>query len=301
MQRETVKFSLQLAAVFLAHRRSLSLFFRERYGLSYSEIAVSLALHEANAPVLLMPLTDYLMLSRKTVLTILDSLEAKRLILKKNYPADRRLMSICLTAQGKELADQALAGLNELVRDIFLVALPKEDFTRFMSGSIKSGIDALRGHPAPKAFASYGDSVIIGVDFLIYWRVLYDRWENIVRAESHLSFNSFRVAALLDESDNLSPFDIAEHLLAQRSEIAVCKTRLLSHGLIREKRDVSDGRRRILAITAKGHKLVRSMSARLDEITRKAHSHISDENRAVLNAWYYRMYSNLRAARHLTF
>jgi DNA-binding MarR family transcriptional regulator len=298
MYREAIKFSLQLVAVFLGHRRSLSRFFKESHRLTYSEATLLLALHEADAPVLLAPLTDYLILAEKTVLAILASLEDRRLITKENCSKDRRLMSIRLTEQGKGVASQALRGLDELVRSVFMATLPEQDFERFMSGSIKSGVDDLRTHPAAEAFAANSADSVIGVDFLIYWRVLYDRWEKTACAESRLSFSSFRVLALLDDSGNLSPCNIADCLSMQRSGVTLCKNQLLADGLIRVERDAADGRRQGFAITEKGRELVRSVDARLDEVTRAAHSHISDDGTAVLNAWYYRMNSNLQAMLH---
>jgi DNA-binding MarR family transcriptional regulator len=298
MYRETIRFSLQLAAVFLGHRRSLSHFFNENYRLTYSEATLLLALREVDAPVLLTPLADYLIFAKKTVLVILVSLESKQLITKENYSADKRLMSIRLTERGKDVASQTQKGLDKLVRSVFMATLPEQDFEKFMSNSIKAGVDDLRAHPAAEVFAANSTSSVIGVDFLIYWRVLYDRWEKIACAESKLSFSSFRVLALLDESDNLSSCDIADYLLIQRSGITVCKNQLLANGLIRVKRDVSDRRRQSFAITAKGRKLVRSVDAKLNEITRVAHSHISDDGTAVLNAWYYRMNSNLQSMLH---
>jgi DNA-binding MarR family transcriptional regulator len=300
MRGETVRFSLQIAAVFLEHCRLASRFFKTGYHLTYNEAALLLALFEAKGPALAAACADYLILTKKTALVILDSLEERRLVIKEDYPADRRLMTVRLTEQGGRMAKQAKSDVINFVRDVFLSTLPKQDFKRFLVGHIRSDVDTLRGHGAPEAFAPDDSDSVVTVDHIIHWRAVADTWKEIVRRDSSLSFNAFRVLVLLDEFDSLSPFDIADHLSIQRSGVTLCKSQLLAGGLIHEKPDSTDGRRVHLSITAKGSKLAHALNTKLNEVTRKAHGRLDDDGAALITAWYYRMYSNLQSTRRQT-
>jgi DNA-binding MarR family transcriptional regulator len=300
MRGETVRFSLQIAAVFLEHCRLASRFFKASYHLTYNEAALLLALFEAQGPVLAVACADYLILTKKTALVILDSLEEKRLVIKEDYPVDRRLMTVRPTEQGNRMAKQAKSDVINFVRDVFLPTLPEQDFKQFLVGHIRSDVDTLRGHGAPKVFPPDNSDNVVTVDHIIYWRAVADTWKKIVRRGGSLSFSAFRVLALLDEFDSLSPFDIADYLSIQRSGVTLCKSQLLTDGLIHEKPDSVDGRRVHLNITTKGSKLVHTLNAKLNEVTRKAHGRLDDDGAALITAWYYRMYSNLQSARRST-
>jgi MarR family transcriptional regulator, organic hydroperoxide resistance regulator len=82
-------------------------------------------LHE-NDQVTSRDLGERVMLDSATLTGILDRLEKASLVERKVHPEDRRALSVCLTAQGRELTESLIALAETANRD-FLEPLTSEE------------------------------------------------------------------------------------------------------------------------------------------------------------------------------
>lgn len=82
-------------------------------------------LHE-NDQVTSRELGERVVLDSATLTGILDRLEKVHLVERKTHPEDRRALSVCLTAQGRELTESLIA-LAETANQDFLEPLTSEE------------------------------------------------------------------------------------------------------------------------------------------------------------------------------
>lgn len=290
--KEAVLFNLQLTTVFVEHQRRYADFIREQFGLTYNEMILLLTLNGVNEPIAIRPITEYLMLERKTVLTILANLESKDLIVKQGFSKDARIVLVSINSKGNKLAQESIRSLMDLMREEFTQSLPEQEFSELTG--IRRGIDKIRGFEVAEMGVSQECQEATTVDYMLYWRTLVDSWTSIIKDRCNLAFNEYRILALTDNYDALSPGDIARLLVIESSAVSIHKASLLSQGLVQEAVDPFDSRGRIVRCSAKGTKVVRSVWTELEQITRVAHNHLSEKGIGIVNAWYLRMYSNLR-------
>ena len=71
-------------------------------------------------------LGERVMLDSATLTGILDRLEKASLVERKTHPEDRRALSVCLTAQGRQLTEDLIA-LAETANQDFLTPLTSEE------------------------------------------------------------------------------------------------------------------------------------------------------------------------------
>jgi DNA-binding MarR family transcriptional regulator len=294
---EAVFFSLQLTTVFIEHVKISTRLLKARFSLTYNEFVALFALYSAAQPVTVEALGSYLMLRRNTVLPMLLQLENKGLVIKSNAEEDSRIMLITASQDGLTLVSKAAVGLDELLREVFWRALPESDFFQFMRNTIAKSVDLLRGFAVPGFDVAEVRDKLFPCAHYLFWRGMVELWAETTTSISALPFSEYRILELLKEFDTLSPRDIAERLLMQKSGVSVYKAHLLKEGLIVEATDPFDGRRVMLRSTKKGRKVARGIASELDKLVSLIHTTLSSEGVMILNAWYLRMYSNLRTAR----
>lgn len=295
--KEAVIFNLQVATVILEHRRLYVVALRAWYGLTLNEYCLMCGVAAAGGAVSSKTLTEFLMLKRGTVLAILASLEEKDLIEKSVDPDDHRVMLVDLKPVAGEMIVQATARLHELFTQTFWLDLPETDLLDILVKDGRTAADALRGGPVPEMRNTAPGDFPLPVEFPLFWSALIDRWSAIVKERGGLSFGEYRVLALLEDFGGLNPSEVSERLFIKRSNVSVCKNRLIAHGLVREAEDDEDGRGVVLQCTKKGIRLAKDLRDALGQVTRVAHAAPADIGAVTLNAWYARMYRNIGAVR----
>jgi DNA-binding MarR family transcriptional regulator len=294
--KEAVLFSLQLALLMIEHHKLFSRHLKN-YDLSYSEFLVLSAIQDYGTFVPVEPLADFVILRKKTIISVLLNLEDAGLVEKSSSGQDGRRMLIGLSSKGIQVVDKAIVDLDELVRTVFWSALSEQEFFENVRNRIRNNVDALRGCSIKGFDKDNHCDTVASVNFLIFWKAIVSKWSDITEREGGLSFSEFRVLALVAQFPQLSPHEIAEQLMVCRSNVSIYVTRLVSRGFLIENIDSNDGRGKWLVSSSSGNLVVNNLMLRLNELTQKVYSNSSDEDIMVLNVWHYRMYSSLKAGR----
>jgi DNA-binding MarR family transcriptional regulator len=293
--RELIGFNKQIATVIIEHKRLLSRFIKTNFQVTYSEFTVLFALLDAAAPMRLSYLCGYLILSRKTILTIASQLEDKCLVAKTSLPEDKRVVLVSLTGEGKRQTRQIFERLADVMGGQIHKSLPEQDFHQYMMPSIGDGVKALGSVSTVSETPKTAHTGLFTLEHFIYWRAISEKWSAIVREEGRLTFHEFGLLALLNESGDMNCLDIADTLLIPASSVSLCKRHLLELSLVEERRNCADARKVLLRITAKGQRLTHRLKEKLNAFTQQAHGGIEGETATIINAWYFRMYSNIKA------
>jgi DNA-binding MarR family transcriptional regulator len=292
-------FSMQVSTVIYEHFKRSSRYLRVHFGLRYNAFTILLCLLEAQRPAAVAELADYLMLSKNTVLSLLLALEDDGLVAKTGRPNDNRFMECTLTDEGVGLVRKASRDVSDMLANTFLASLPMDEFARF--SDIDSATRVLRGHDVPGFGATApGTASIDSREYLfpsghfVEWHVLVNRWKACLRRHSPLSFDEFRILDLVSSREGMTLGEVAEGLQLQKSGLSIYKSRLEESGLLQCRPDPFDGRRTVVRCTAESARMVAELRTRLDEVTRAGHVGLSETDAIVLDAWYMRMYSNMR-------
>lgn len=298
----SVHFSMQYSTLFCEHVRLCSNYLRKNHGLRYNAYTILLCLLEASRPVTVTELADYLMLSRETVLPLLLSLEDKGLVSKTCDSVDGRRIQCALTPAGKDAVLLASKGISEMLEAVFMASLPMDEFARFFS-DIDAATAALRGHEVP-GFGAHAPGTkpvdkrayLFPSGHFVEWRVVVDRWKACVREHLGISFDEFRILELVGSRGSMALKDVASCLCIQKSGVSLYKKNLVDLGLLLEKPNPYDRRGAMVHCSPKASRLIEGMRARLDTIMDVGHVGMSETQRIVVEAWYMRMYSNMRTA-----
>lgn len=292
---EHVGFTMPVAATTVGHRHIVTDLAHRGFGLAYNELVILFLLLCAPRPLATAETCAYAMISRKTAFSLLSDMEDRGLIEKDCDPRDRRRMTMRLTSRGSRLVGGVLDALDTMWGTYLCENLPSREFATYMSlATINVSLDVLRGsHVDMPELDDCHEFYSVG--HLVYWRALSGRWADVVRKTAGLTFTSFGILALLDDQGALSTSDIVDALMAQRSEVSVRTRQLAELGHVEVARDAADGRRTSVRITPSGRRVARDLKARLDEITLTVTAGRDDRTASIINVWYSRMYSNLRA------
>ena len=292
-------FSMQTSTVCYEHVKLVSRFLRERFGLRYNSFTILLCLLEAARPVGVGELSDYLMLSKGAVLALLLALEDDGLLIKTESSTDGRAMVCELSGSGRDMVADASRGVSNMLEKTFMAALPLEEFELF--ANIDAATSALRGHDvagfgaeAPGTLALKERGYLFPSGHFVWWRVVVERWKACVREKCGRSFDEFRILELVDSLGGMVLKDVAASLRLQRSGLSVYKNSLVEAGLLVERPDPFDGRSTMVRCSSEGSRLVAELRGELDRIMRMGHIGLGPTQEIVLNAWYARMYSNMR-------
>ena len=286
---EYVSFSPQICTVVLEHIKGITRFLKSGPGLTYYEFTVLLALHEAGNPVLLDGLCDYVMLKRGTLWHMLLALEDRGLIRKESDEHDARLMLISLSDKGVEMVATASQNLADYLANGFWPSLPILDFYQFMRESAKLSVDAVRGHSVPTFEKAAKSDYVINSGFFLLWATMVNEWEIAIKQHEPLTLNEYRILNLLEGVDSVSSKSIAQSLLVPLSLVSAGKRKLINKGFVEEAVNPFDARSKVLRLTPEARGVLGEIETSLDAATKASHEGIT-----VVNAWYMRMYSNIR-------
>lgn len=104
----------------------------KKYSVTDAQLNCLLALHE-HGPLSLSHIGRVIMVKSSTVTGIIDRLEQKGLVIRLRNSADRRVITIQLTAAGKKLADNAPPPIQQKILD-GLKTLPHSEIRRIVEG-----------------------------------------------------------------------------------------------------------------------------------------------------------------------
>ena len=302
MQRDSsMIFSMQASTVCYEHVKLASRYLREQFGLRYNGFAILLCMLEAARSIGVAELADYLMLSKGSVLALLLALEDGGHVVKAGSDEDGRAMACGLSKGGRAVVSEASRGVSDLLVKTFLTSLPMEEFELF--ANIDAGTTALRGHDvtgfgatAPGTLALRERGYLFPSGHFVWWRVVVERWKACAREKCGMSFDEFRILELVDSLGGMVLKDVADSLRLQRSGLSIYKGNLVKAGLLLERPDPFDGRSTMVRCTPEGGRLVAGRRGEFDAVMRAGHVGLGPAQEILLNAWYMRMYSNMRAA-----
>ena len=252
---ESIGFSTKLGTFFADQHRLLTSHLISEGVLTYNEVTLLGALHEVRAPLAAEPLVDFLMLSPRTVRSMLLYLEDRGLVSKLADPTDGRFMLVEPTEQGLEAIESTVSDLFHLMKEAYWETLPESDFDSVLKMEMRRDVNMLRGFVVDPFGEVARTTLPIPSDFFVFWRVVAERWSCLVRSASNLSLRDFRVLRYLDECGPLGPSAVANALSMQRSSLSLSKKRLIDGGFVSERRSGLDGRRTEIVCTARGKRL----------------------------------------------
>lgn len=290
---ETLGFSAQLAAIYTELARCSGLFCRKRFDWSLTEYELLLTLWEAEDALSFAQLADFLILRTSTLWHMVPPLADRGLVTVQNDQKDRRLGRLQLSASGSHLVTECCESLFAFSKGVAQESLPDTEYDRFLRTGIGRNLDVLRGHPADFELKRLPEAAQ-GVEFTIFIRGILEKWRQCVQDQCQLTFNEFRVLHVLSDIPSLRVQDIAERLLAPRSQVSLSKRHLRKRGLVREFSNPFDGRSVLIALTPTGRRILEEVLPNLDAITVPTHHPGSEEGVMVLRAWHSRMYYNLK-------
>ena len=291
---DSIGYSTDLCVFFSVQGRALSAYLKSTGEATMGGLTLLLAIREAESPVSAEQLADFLFLGVRTVRNMLLSFEDAGLVHKDSNQHDARVFTAALTDEGLAVTDRLASGVYEVLKRCFWEALPEEDFQEVMKSDMRLCLNCVRGC-AVDPFGDHSKTVLpIEVDHLIFWRVVKDRWETIVRDKAEISLIGANVLHYVCEHDTSTISDIAQALISPKSAISLGVKRLREMGLLDKAACANDQRSNDIFPTERGVSLDRSLFALLDDETRAFHMGVKESDLGVIKAWYVRMFANMR-------
>lgn len=292
---DSVGFSTDLYAFFSVQSRVLSSFLKKSGEVSMGELTILLAVYEAQRPVFVESLAEFLFFGVRTIRNMLLRLEDRGLIAKKADADDARIMCVLLTPEGDALVKQLACGLYDVLRKSFWNALPEEDFQEIMKSDMRRCLNNLRRDSVEPFGLQSNTDLPIEVDHLVFWRVVQEEWGSITRGKAGLSLAESCILHYVCERDRSCLSDVSHALMAPKSAVSLGTRRLEDFGLICRHVNVDDGRSSYLLPTDCGKSLDGKIFSLLDGATREFHMGIDEGDLDIIRAWYARMFANMRA------
>lgn len=292
--RKPIGFSVKLCAFYAQQERFLNDRLRTQGLISARDFPILYALYEANQPIPVENLARFLMLKTRTIRKSLLSLEDCGLVIKECDPNDRRKALCSLTKEGQLSTEKSARYWFDAHNDVTQKHLPQSDLEETLRLTMRTCLNHLRGYSVePFDQPPYQSLVPIGVDHLVFWRLMLNRWSRIVREKCDLTLNEFCVLLELDERGPRHISEVAIDMLQPSSVVSLCKKCLLAKKLISVEHSKKDHRVVAISITAKGNAIVESALGSLNSLTVEAHSEVNEEQMEIINAWYARMFINV--------
>ena len=292
---EPITYSWQLLTVVLAHISTTTRFLHRRFDLKYNEFALLMHMAETDRAIDVDDAVRFLMLKRQTAWELLLRMEENGVLVKLCDENDGRKMLCFLTDKGAELARNSIKQFNDEMRSLFLESLPSSEMEPL---KMHETMARLRGEqaqsPTPQT-PTKGQPFSYCADYLIFWRVLNERWSAHARA-AHLALAEYRILEILNEYDYMNPGGIAKCLIMQKSGVSLYCRSLAARQLISMADDPFDKRGTIIRPTKLGTVAYLAARQPIISTTRECHGAASQHDIIVLNAWYMRMYANVRDA-----
>lgn len=291
---QTISASSHLMTLTIEHKRIFARLLRKSFSLSYKEFSALLALAQASKKLSMYTLADFLILDHAATSIILIELEERDLVVKTEPDENSSKTLFTASEQGMSLTEEAVIQLDTLLKKTLWTALPVDDFQQIMQNDVKSSVDVLRGYPMDIHPTCISGTACLTIDFLIFWRILVERWASVVKRQTSLSLSEYRILGLLADLGPSTLQKVCDCLVMPRSRVSVYKKNLIERNLLKKENNPEDGRSIILALTPQGEQLVAQMKKSIIKIVDTTRAEESQDNVLVVKAWYAQMYDNLR-------
>lgn len=295
-RRDSVLLPHCFVTLVIEHFRFASGLVKKASGLTYNEFLALEALRLSDGPLQIEPMADYLMLKKRSVVSMLLDMEDAGLVWKAAVSGDARKMAIAATPTGVQAASAVSRTLRDSVSQVFWGNLPRQEYYEIMCPYVVEATDLLRGHKAADV-RLHDDADCLPIGLLIFWRAIIAEWSRLVHREGSISLGSYRVLAAVADNPMCTPSEVAEELCIQRSRVAIDKRPLLDQGLIVQRPAESDARKALFRPTSKGASLARRLTQAIASTANEAHENVPSEGMMAVNAWHARAYANIRAYR----
>lgn len=296
-QIEVMPFSYQLAVIYSEHVRLASAFLKQNHGLTYNEFVLLYLLFSYNNAVSPQVLVGQMFLSKRTILSLLDSLESKGFIHKLQDSQDKRKMHITLSESGTLLITKARVEVYVYLQGILWKSLPREEFQMLVGKSIVSSYNILKDDlpsASERTDPELGEVTfeIFPIHHYIFWLRVINQWAAIVSRSAGLSFYSFLVLLIAEEKGKICEREIADRLFINRSNVSRSVSKLAQQRLIRLVRDKQDERKRLIMLTKRGKEELERTNKVINEFTQAVHGSSTEEQLFAWKSWLPRMYHN---------
>lgn len=293
MKRESVTFTPQMVTVFLEHEKLISKVLKRCHDLTATEFCILREIYLAGGRVEGMDFAGFLMLKRNSISMAITSLSRKGYVVKETGSSDRRMTVVSETAAGKKVTQDATRNVYEAQVSTFWKSLTVEE-ERGGNRCAVLVLEKLRDHAIDDAATLKAINTPISPEFIVFCKVVPQRWATIIKESADLSLTEFRILNNVASSpDGRRASDTARSLLLERSLVSTCKHRLIMGSLMGETADPDDGRNAILRSTAAGEAVVMRLNALLTKATADMYSLCDDDLCVAANEWHARMYRNM--------
>lgn len=293
MKRESVTFTPQMATVFVEHEKLISKTLKRCHDLTATEFCILREIYLAGGKVEGMDFANFFMLKRNSISMAITSLSKKGYVQKGTGPNDRRVAVISETEAGRKATQDATKSVYEAQVSTFWKSLTIEE----ERGGNRCGVlvlEKLRDHVIADAATLKAANTPITPEFIVFCKVVPQRWAAIIKGSVDLSLTDFRILNnVVSAPDGRRASDVARSLLLERSLVSSCKSRLISKGLLEEVSDPDDGRNAILRSTSAGDDLEMRLNSLLTKATADMYSLCDDDLCVAANEWHARMYRNM--------
>ncbi len=299
MERESVRFTSQMVTVFVQHEKMISKVLKRCHDLTATEFCILREIYLAGGEVDGLDFADFLMLKRNSISMAISSLSRKGYVEKSPSSNDRRMASIFETSTGTEVTRAATKRVYEAQRSTFWRNLSVDDER---SGNVVASLvlRRLRGQDYATAAPLKETNTPITPEFIIFCKVVPQRWSCTIKEVSNLSLTDFRILDHVSASEGeIRAADVAQALLLERSLISSCKNGLVRQGLLHEQSDISDGRNSFLSATSTGEALAAKLNAALGEATADMYALCDERLVFDINEWHPRMYRSMNVMNQL--
>lgn len=293
--KESIGFSSELASIYAESIRVISDICRNRFGLTYSQFMVMKILSSAEEGLRAGDLACAVGLKISSLWLLLLDLEDKGLIVKESEEDDRRVMRCSLSAEGASVIAECNSEVLDTLVKRYWIALPDREFFEYARSTIDDNLARLKGESADSAGVPHSPSDVLTASFLVFLRVLTERWTEACRLHQ-LTLAEARLLVRLVDGET-RPSDVSEDLFMTKSLVTRLKARMSERGLIHEKENPDSGQSVLLTLTPSGARAAQEVLVELDRVTRGALVFDRGAAMATLNAWHTRIYLNMRAER----
>ncbi len=292
MAKERVVFSAQQMTVLIEHIRIVDKTLKELHELRILEYCILRTLQLSGVAVGISDLVAYTGFSKSSITEVLLALEDRALIVKTEAPDDRRAMLVQETERGYILSKGASCSLYQLLKSTFWKNISEQEIAEVLMYSYRDH-DLLIGERPCSLAAQERDEVPLTASFLLSIMLIIKEWSDLIRKASGLTMSEYRIlSTLYDATTPLRLIDISDALLMRKSNTTNYKNLLEDKALIASDECADDKRSSVLTLTPKGKRLVKKLSALLDEKNRELY-YTADKESNLFNAWHMRMYYEL--------
>lgn len=296
MARENVLFNQQMVTVILEHVRLFERVLYVSSGLTLTQYCLLRAIKQSDEGMRLEQVEKTTVLKRRSILASLTALENSGLIVKSNHAQDSRKMIISITSRAKPLINEVNKQVYKALKKTFWNSISNKELVMInLEGMLNYNLQYIPNE-RDESNAPKDVSTELALSFFVGNQTMVTRWENLARSQGAISFSAYRLLALLENLDYLTPSEAAASLLIAQSRVTSAKKELLLQQLIHETSNPDDKRGKYLQCTRKGLRAVRVLNRKMERLTDEMYGLIDDESKKRLNAWHSRMYLEVEEA-----